>query len=237
MASKVHQGELVNTFVALADTLVTGYDVVDLLHTLVADCALILDASAAGILLLAPDGELEVVASTSERSHLVELMQLQAGEGPCTESVASGRAVSVRDIRAIDQKWPRFRAGALEQGFRSLHAVPLRLRAETIGSLNLFWDEPGTMDEGDATVAQALADLATVGILQECTIREGHIARAQLQHTLDSRVLIEQAKGVIAQSHGIDMDAAFAMLRQYARGNQRSLAEVAGDVVDRILQL
>ena len=153
------------------------------------------------------------------------------------ESVASGRAVSVGDIRAMDQKWPRFRVGALEQGFRSLHAVPLRLRAETIGSLNLFWDETGTMDEGDAAVAQALADLATIGILQEGTIREGHLARDQLQHTLDSRVLIEQAKGVIAQSHDIDMDAAFALLRQHARSNQRSLAEVAGDVVDESCKL
>lgn len=236
MTSKAHQQELVHTFVTLADTLVAGYDVVDLLHTLVSNCAAILDASAAGILLLSAEGNLEVVASTSERSLLVELMQLRVGEGPCMESVASGHAVSVSDI-AANQEWPRFRSGALEQGFAAMHAVPLRLREHVIGSLNLFWDDIGALDDADAAVAQALADVATIGILHERTVREGDIARAQLQHALDSRVVIEQAKGVIAQTHATDMDSAFAVLRKYARDNQRTLAGVAANIVDRSLQL
>lgn len=237
MASKAHQRELVHTFVTLADTLVVGYDVVDLLHTLVERCATILDASAAGILLLDAAGDLEVVASTSERSRLVELMQLRAGEGPCMEGVATGHAVSVGDIDAVSQSWPQFRLGALEQGFAAVHAVPLRLREEVIGSLNLFWDEPGALDETDAAVAQALADVATIGILHERSIRESDISRAQLQHALDSRVVIEQAKGVIAQTHGSDMDSAFAVLRKYARDNRLTLAGVAALVVDRSLRL
>jgi GAF domain-containing protein len=237
MASRAHQGELVHTFVTLADTLVVGYDVVDLLHTLVERCATILDASAAGILLLDAAGDLEVVASTSERSRLVELMQLRAGEGPCMESVASGQAVSVGDIDSVSEKWPQFRLDTLAQGFAAVHAVPLRLREEVIGSLNLFWDAPGVLDETDATVAQALADVATIGILHERSIRESDISRAQLQHALDSRVVIEQAKGVVAQTHDTDMDSAFAILRKYARDNQLRLAGVAAQVVDRSLQL
>lgn len=237
MASEAHYSQLVNTFVTLADTLVAGYDIVDLLHTLVTDCALILDASAAGILLLGPNGDLEVVASTSERSRLVELMQLHAGEGPCMESVASGHAISVANIDEVAEKWPLFRAGALELGFAALHAVPLRLREEILGSLNLFWDEPGMIDERDADVAQALADVATIGILQERAIRESDTARAQLQHALDSRVVIEQAKGVIAQTHVTDMESAFTILRQYTRSHQRILAEVAAEVVERTLRL
>jgi GAF domain-containing protein len=237
MASKAHQGELVHTFVTLADTLVVGYDVVDLLHTLVERCATILDASAAGILLLDAAGDLEVVASTSERSRLVELMQLRAGEGPCMESVASGHAVSVGDIDSVSEKWPQFRLDTLAQGFAAVHAVPLRLREEVIGSLNLFWDAPGVLDETDAMVAQALADVATIGILHERSIRESDISRAQLQHALDSRVVIEQAKGVVAQTHDTDMDSAFAILRKYARDNQLRLAGVAAQVVDRSLQL
>ena len=237
MASKAHQRELVHTFVTLADTLVVGYDVVDLLHTLVERCATILDASAAGILLLDAAGDLEVVASTSERSRLVELMQLRAGEGPCMESVATGHAVSVGDIDSVSQRWPRFRLGALEQGFTAVHAVPLRLREEVIGSLNLFWDAPGALDDTDTAVAQALADVATIGILHERSVRESDVARDQLQHALDSRVVIEQAKGVIAQTHGTDMDSAFAILRTYARDNQRTLAGVAAHVIDRSLNL
>lgn len=230
MATKTREGQLVEAFVTLADTLVVGYDLVDLLHTLVSHCVPLFEASAAGIILTA-DEEFEVVASTNERSRLVEILQLRSGSGPCVESVVTGRAVAVPDIDASGPKWPRFREGALEQGFSSMFSVPMRLRATTIGSLNLFWDRTGGLPESDALTVQALADVATIGILQERAIRESDVARQQLQHALSSRVVIEQAKGVVAYTHSASMDDAFTLIRQHARSNGLPLADVAARIV------
>ena len=237
MVPQTREGQLLETFVTLADTLVADYDVVDLLCTLVDKCAALLEASAAGIILSAGNGELEVVASTNERSRLVEILQLRAGSGPCVESFLTGKAVAVPDIEAVEENWSRFRAGALEQGFASMHAVPLRLRATTIGSLNLFWERTGGLSEADINTVQALADVATIGILQERAIRESDIVRQQLQHALSSRVLIEQAKGVLAYTHDINMGDAFALIRAYARRNGIPLADVAEQIVNRELTL
>lgn len=237
MVTKTREGQLVETFVTLADTLVADYDVVDLLHTLVEKCAALLEASAAGIILSDGDGHLEVVASTNERSRLVEILQLRAGSGPCVESFTTGRAVAVPDIDGTGDKWPKFQAGALAQGFASMHAVPLRLRATTIGSLNLFWDRTGGLSSGDTNTVQALADVATIGILQERAIRESDVVRQQLQHALSSRVLIEQAKGVVAYTHGVPMGDAFNKIRAYARTNGLPLADVAERIVNRALTL
>ncbi|KGJ75695.1 transcriptional regulator [Cryobacterium roopkundense] len=237
MVPQTREGQLLETFVTLADTLVADYDVVDLLCTLVDKCAALLEAAAAGIILSAGDGQLEVVASTNERSRLVELLQLRAGSGPCVESFLTGRAVAVPDIDTVGEVWPRFRAGALEQGFASMHAVPLRLRATTIGSLNLFWERTGGLSEADINTVQALADVATIGILQERAIRESDIVRQQLQRALNSRVLIEQAKGVLAYTHDVHMGDAFDLIRDYARKNGIPLADVAEQIVNRALSL
>ena len=237
MTSQTRERRLTSAFVTLADTLVAGYDVVDLLQTLVDTCAELLDASAAGIMLADGTGELAVVASTSERSMLVETMQLSYGAGPCVECFTTGVAVTVPDVADLGDKWPGFKEAALEQGFRSVHGVPLRLRGNVIGTLNLFRPHPGAMSEEDKSVAQGLADVATIGILQERAIREADIAKNQLQHALDSRVLVEQAKGVIAYMHGVDMDAAFRTLRDYSRSNNLNLRDVAERVVDRSLTL
>lgn len=237
MMASVAKGQVVDTFVSLADTLVDGYDVVDLLHTLVDTCSALVEASAGGILLVNERRQLEVVASTNERSRLVELMQLRVGGGPCLECYVTGRSVSVRDLTADDSRWPVFRSQALEQQFKAVHAVPLRLRAETIGSLNLFWDKPGALDERDSDVVQALAHVATIGILQERAMRESTIAREQLQRALNSRVVIEQAKGVVAQTHDVSMEAAFSLIRDYARSNQMPLAVVSEGIVNRTMTL
>ncbi|MET4581180.1 GAF domain-containing protein [Conyzicola nivalis] len=237
MTSQTRERRLTSAFVTLADTLVAGYDVVDLLQTLVDTCAELLDASAAGIMLADGSGELAVVASTSERSMLVETMQLSYGAGPCVECFTTGVAVTVADVADLGDKWPGFKEAALEQGFRSVHGVPLRLRGNVIGTLNLFRPSPGALSEEDMSVAQGLADVATIGILQERAIREADIAKNQLQHALDSRVLIEQAKGVIAYMRDLDMDAAFRTLRDYARSNNLNLRDVAERVVNRSLTL
>jgi GAF domain-containing protein len=235
MMASVGRGQVVETFVTLADTLVDGYDIVDLLHTLVDTCSALVSASAGGILLVNEHRQLEVVASTNERSRLVELMQLRVGGGPCLDSYVTGRPVSVPDLEADDSRWPVFRAQALEQHFKAVHAVPLRLRSETIGSLNLFWDKSGALDERDAEVVQALAHVATIGILQERAMRESTIAREQLQRALNSRVVIEQAKGVVAQTRDVSMEEAFSLIRDYARKNQTPLAVVSEGIVARTI--
>jgi GAF domain-containing protein len=161
------------------------------------------------------------------------MMQLHSGHGPCVEAYTTGAVVEVEDLELLSSRWPDFREEALAQGFRSVHAIPLRLRGTVIGTLNLFLSEPGLMSPEDASVARGLADVATIGILHERTIRENSVAREQLQHALDSRVLIEQAKGVIAQTRNVDMDAAFRILRAYARSNNLNLHDVAARVVAR----
>ena len=236
MATKTREGQLVEAFVTLADTLVVGYDLVDLLHSLVSKCVPLFEASAAGII-LTDEEEFEVVASTNERSRLVEILQLRSGSGPCVESVITGHSVSVPDIDASGPKWPRFRAGALEQGFGSMFSVPMRLRATTIGSLNLFWERTGGLPDQDEPTVQALADVATIGILQERALRESDVARQQLQYALSSRVVIEQAKGVVAYTHSAGMDEAFTLIRTYARSNGLPLADVAAQIVNGDLAL
>jgi transcriptional regulator with GAF, ATPase, and Fis domain len=230
------EAALVDAFAALADTLVADYDVVELLQTLVDTCVALLDVTAAGILLAdAESGRLELLASTSEESRLVETMQLAAEAGPCIECFHTGSIVSVPDIEARGNDWSDFGERALEQGFFSMYAVPLRLRQATVGTLNLFRGDVGELNERDTRVAQALADVATIGILHERDFRATDLLRQQLQVALSSRVVIEQAKGVLAHTHGISTDEAFAMLRQYARSNRRQLAQVAQELVQRTL--
>ncbi|MCS5721822.1 GAF and ANTAR domain-containing protein [Herbiconiux sp. CPCC 203407] len=232
MTGQTREAQLAETFVDLADTLVADFDVVDLLHVLVERTVHILDAADAGILLPNGDGVLEVIASTSERSHLIGLLQLDAHEGPCVDAYTSGTIVAVDNIASTYARWPTFATDASTLGYQSMYAIPMRLRHETIGSLNLFSDRTGPLDPKDTTTARALADVATIGILQERAIREADIAREQLQHALNSRVVIEQAKGVLAHTESLDMHDAFALLRDRARRTGRRLSDVAQEVID-----
>jgi transcriptional regulator with GAF, ATPase, and Fis domain len=234
---RTRESHLLDTVAALADSLVADFDVVDLLQLLVDECTVLFDASAAGILLVSSAGGLEVIVSTNERSELIGLMQLRAGEGPCVEAATSGRVVTVPDLDRVSDRWPAFAADARQSGFASLHAIPMRLRDSTIGSLNLFRDRVGELNEPDAVAARTLTDIATISLLQHRLVEESAIAQAQLQRALDSRVVIEQAKGFLAQRNGLDMDAAFRVLRAHARSTHTRLADVAADVVGGRLTL
>ena len=237
MRTMSREARLNAAFVTVADSLTADYDVEDLLHTLVTECTEILDAQAGGLMLADATGQLQVVASTSERADLVEVMQLAAGAGPCVDCFTSGRAMSVPDIQRSTEDWPAFRAAALEQGFLSVHATPMRLRGEVIGTMNLFGTTVGALTKRDAAVAQALADVATISILQERITAQSQMVTGQLQRALDSRVLIEQAKGVLSQSGGLSMDEAFLVLRAYARNHNLTLRAVAEGVAGRTLDL
>jgi transcriptional regulator with GAF, ATPase, and Fis domain len=215
-------------FVALADTLVDDYDIIDMLDQLVAHSVALLAADAAGLLLADPHHQLRVVAASSEDAELMELLQLQNEQGPCLDCYRTGTPVSVPDLAHATTRWPAFTAAAEQAGaFRSVHALPLRLRKEAIGALNLFHTTPGPLPEADLLLGRALADVATIGILQERAIRGGEIVNEQLQTALTSRVVVEQAKGVLAQHHGLSMDAAFDRLRRHSRNRNLRLAEVA----------
>jgi transcriptional regulator with GAF, ATPase, and Fis domain len=224
---------ILEVFAGLADTLVADYDVVELLQTLVENCQALLDVSAAGLLLADEHGDLEVVASTNEESRLVETIQLAAEAGPCIDSYRTAAIVSVPDVAAAPAQWSRFRVAALDAGFHSAYAIPLRLRDTTIGSMNLLRAETGELNSPDLRAAQALADVATIGILHERTLRASDTTREQLQRALNTRVTIEQAKGVLAHTHNVSMEEAFTMLRGYARRNQQPLSLVAEQLVLR----
>lgn len=221
---------LAETFVNLADTLVVDFDIVDLLQDLVEECVALLEVSAAGLLLADERGGLRVLASTSEETRLLELFQLQVDQGPCLECIATGAAVLVPDMAASAKRWPQFAAEAAQRGFASVHAVPLRLRQQVLGALNLFGNHPGPLSEEDVRSTQALADVATIGILQQRTIARGEVIAEQLQTALNSRVVIEQAKGVLAATGAIDMDAAYRQLRGYARSRNLRLTDTARSV-------
>ncbi|WP_214402961.1 GAF and ANTAR domain-containing protein [Pseudonocardia lacus] len=234
MRGSEREQQLSRAFVALADTLVADYDVIALLDQLVDHCTTLLDVDAAGLLLGDSRRELRVVAATSEDAELMELLQLQADEGPCLECYRTAAPVSVADLADTATRWPTFSAAVADIGaFRSVHALPLRLRGEAIGALNLFRGAPGPLPAPDLALGQALADVATIGILQEQAIRRGEVLAEQLQVALNSRVAIEQAKGVVAQLLDLGMDAAFDVLRRYARERNLRLADVARAVVAR----
>jgi hypothetical protein len=226
---------LVRTLVELADTLVEDFDVVELFARLTDRCVETLDVAAAGLMLLSPRGELQVVASSSDQIRVLELFEVQADEGPCPDSFRSGTQVACPDLLDADEAWPGFVPLATGAGFRSVHALPMHLRERTIGALNLFLTEPGGLAPADVAAAQAFADVATIGILQHRSALDYQALNAQLNQALTSRIVIEQAKGMISERTGVNMEAAFGRLRRHARNHNLLLADVARQVVEGTL--
>jgi transcriptional regulator with GAF, ATPase, and Fis domain len=225
-----HEQRLADTFVELADTLVDDFDVIDFLQVLAARCVELFAVAAAGIVLADADDSLRPVAASDERARLLELFEVQNDEGPCRDCYQLGTAVVNIELDAARKRWPQFTSRAVAAGFRAASALPLRLRSQVIGSLNLFHSQPGGLGDAELRMAQALADAATIGILQQRTIRRGEVVAVQLQTALTSRIVIEQAKGVLAERLQISPDDAFTVLRSAARKRNRLLSELARDV-------
>jgi GAF domain-containing protein len=223
---------LARTFVELADTLVADFDVVELLTLLADRCVEVLEVGAAGLMLAAPGSDLRVMASSSEAMRVLELFELQSQEGPCLDAYRTGRPVVYQDLATANGRWPRFAAEAVAAGFRSVQALPMRLRGTVVGALNLFHVEPGEMRRADVDAAQALADVATIAVLQHRAALEAQVLNEQLNHALNSRIVIEQAKGMVAERRSLDMEEAFTALRAHARSHNLRLADVARGVID-----
>ena len=224
--------KLAQTFVSLADTLVDDFDVLDLLHVLTTRCAELLDAAAAGLMLADSDGQLRVTVASSENARLLDVFQIQSDEGPCLDCYRSGEPVRAQSLGDTGTRWPRFASAAVEQGFTAVVALPLRLRGEVIGALNLFGDSGGVaITEQEIPIAQAMADAATIAILQDRLARDRTLLTDQLQIALNSRIAIEQAKGALSNRLDIGTDEAFTLLRNRARSDRRRLVEVAAEVM------
>jgi transcriptional regulator with GAF, ATPase, and Fis domain len=223
---------IVETFVELADTMVEDFDVIDFLHRVCERSVELLDCEEAGVLLADAAGVLRVMASSSERTDALELLQAQNDEGPCFECFVRGETVSSEDLEADQDRWPMFSAAALAHGFCSVHALPMRVGGETVGALNLFRTRAGQLDEPDVPLGQGMADIAVIALAQERAARESHGVVAQLQGALSSRIVIEQAKGWVAERAQISLDAAFVRMRAYARTNNLKISAVARDLLD-----
>jgi GAF domain-containing protein len=223
---------LARALVELADNLVSDFDVAELLVVLTDRCVDVLDVSAAGIMLASPAGDLRVMAASSEEMRLLELFELQSQEGPCLDCYNTGQPVVNVDLAGDDPRWPQFAERATAAGFASVHALPMRLRGSILGALNMFNVHAGQMRPADLAAAQALADVATIAIIQHRAAAEARLLNEQLTEALNTRIVIEQAKGMIAQRRGVDMATAFTALRDHARTHNLRLADVARDVID-----
>lgn len=224
--------QVAQAFVELADTLVAGFDVIDFLHLLTQRCVQLLDVDAAGLLLADGRGRLELMAASTEQARLLELFQLQNEEGPCLDCYHTRAPVACADLGTAGDRWPRFAEAARAAGFTAVQALPMRLRGEIIGATNLFRVAPGRLSGRALDLGQALADVATISILHERALREQQLLAEQLQTALNSRILIEQAKGVLAERRQLRMDDAFTTLRSYARNHNRPLSDVARAVTE-----
>jgi GAF domain-containing protein len=182
-------------------------------------------------MLIAPEGELRVMASSSETMRVLELFEIQNQEGPCLDCVRTGQPVVNQDLAAVNGRWPRFVVEAMAAGFHSVHAVPMRLRGSVIGALNLFSVQSGGLAEADVEAAQAMADVATIAVLQHRAALEAQVVNEQLSHALNSRIVIEQAKGMVAERESLNMELAFAVLRNHARNHNLRLVDLARDII------
>ena len=229
----ISNSKLAEVFVEVADTLVNQFDVVDFLHNLTEHAVNLSGAAAAGLLLADHDGRLHFMAASDHDSKSLELYQLQNKEGPCLECFRNRQAVVNADLTQAEDRWPLFAPRALQAGYRSVHAFPLRLRDQGIGALNLFGSTSQGFAPSEVGVVQALADVATIALLQERSIARALTLTEQLQEALNSRIIIEQAKGAYAQQHGISVDEAFRHLRQEARSSRRSLLDACREALEQ----
>jgi GAF domain-containing protein len=235
--STVSAERLARVFVEVADTMVDEFDLIEFLQLLADRAAGLLDGSTVGLLLADPKGHLQFMAASDETTRLLEIFQAQGNDGPCLDAYRTGEPVVNTNLDAATPRWPRFAPQAVAVGFQAVHAFPLRLRTEVIGALGVFSTRASDLDDADVQIVQALADVAAISLLQERAISRAEVLTEQLQSALNSRIIIEQAKGAVAQAHNITVDAAFNLIRAYARRNNQRLTTIAQRTVTDITSL
>jgi GAF domain-containing protein len=223
---------LISTLVELADNLVDEFDVIEVLTMLCNRCVETIDVDAAGVMLVSPAGDLQYIASSSDSMRVLELYQIQVNEGPCLDCFRSGEAIIDRVLSDAHDQWPRFSTRAIDEGFHAVYCLPMRLRGRVIGALNFFRVDDNSLDSRDVLVAQGFADVATIAILQHQTSVDAKVLNTQLNFALNSRIIIEQAKGMISQATNCDMLQAFERLRSHARNHNLRLTVLANAIVD-----
>jgi ANTAR domain/GAF domain len=228
---------LTRVFVELADTLVADFDVIEFLHLLTERCVQLLEIDQAGLVLTDQSGGLRLVAASSEQTRLLEVFQLDHDEGPCRECHVTGRPVASADLAADRDRWPAFTEVAIRRGFAAVHSLPMRLRGQVIGALNLFQNAPGTLEPDSVALGQGFADIATIGLIGERAAREQTLLSQQLQTALNTRIVIEQAKGMVAERAQVSVDQAFTVMRRHARDHNRKLTDVAVAIAQGDLNL
>ena len=227
----ISAAQLADFFLEAADTLVDDFDIVDFFQNLTDHAAAVSGAAAVGLVLTDHQGRVRFMAASNESGRMLELFQIQSSEGPCLDCVVTRAPVVNADLAHASDRWPRFAPRAIAAGIQSVHAFPMRLRDQVIGALNLFGQADAHFEPDDVRVIQALADVATIAVLQERSVARAEALAEQLQGALNSRIAIEQAKGALARAKGISPEAAFGLLRAEARSNRRRLLEVAESVL------
>lgn len=227
------EARIIDTLVELADILVTPFEPDDLLYRLVDSCLEVLDAQAAGVLLRDQSGELRAVTATSRDVKELEVFEVALSEGPSYEAFRSGEQVAVDDLANHGHEWPNITSAAQRQGFAACYGFPLRWHDDTVGALNVFLTAAqAPMSMSDQRAGRGLADIATIALLQGQRSSEADARTEQLQQALDNRVLIEQAKGLLGERHGLGAREAFERLRRYCRGHNLSLHQAAQEILE-----
>lgn len=222
---------LSDLFVAAADTLVGGFDLVDFLHGVATGAAKITGSSAIGLLLAERDGGLRVIAASSEDPELLGLFSIQRAEGPCLDAHRAGAELPDIDLRATHDPWPDFTSQATALGFTGTHCFPLRLRGKTVGAMHAFQDDGHHLSADERRSGRALADLAAISLVQERATRRPGELTEQVLFALNSRIVIEQAKGTVALNLDVGVAEAFELLRVRAAQHRMPLTELARAVV------
>jgi len=226
----VDAARLAQVFVELSDTVLDTFDIIEFLDNLTERCVELLDADAAGLMLADQRNRLNLMAATVQRARVLGLFELHIQEGPSLECFTTGRAITNLSLAESRERWPRFGPAAIHSGFGTTHALPMRLRGQIIGALSLLTQDQRQLSVTDLAIGQAMADLATIGLLHQRNADEQKTLSEQLTIALNSRVLVEQAKGALADRARISLNEAFHRMRDYARHNRVPLASVASEV-------
>ncbi|MGW7412317.1 GAF and ANTAR domain-containing protein [Streptomyces sp. NPDC054863] len=227
---------IAKAFVSLADSFAEDVDPTVLLDRLAAHCVALTSTDAAGIMMIDARGSLRTMAVSDSRAALLELFQMQSGQGPCIDAWHEQHRLDVPDLATQESRWPDFVPLARELGFRGAYALPMKVNGQGVGALNLLREDPGTLTDTELALAQALADVACVAVVRwQADPARPHDVLTQVQAAVSVKATIETAKGLLAAAGGIGVQEADAALHRYSRLHGMSPSDAAQQLVRRTL--